>query len=64
MTRKGHFLSFIASLARDLTVCAKGVGKGTKAPIRAIMTEAYNKISQQWKFAQGSKKRALDSTSR
>lgn len=32
MTRKGHFLSFIASLAWDRTVCAKGVGEGPKHP--------------------------------
>lgn len=32
MTRTGHFLSFIASLARDRTACAKGVGEGPKHP--------------------------------
>lgn len=39
MTGKGHFLSFIASLARDITTCAKRGGEGTKASIRAILTQ-------------------------
>lgn len=39
MTGKGHFLSFIASLARDRTTGAKGGGEGTKASIRAILTQ-------------------------
>lgn len=39
MTGKGHFLSFIASLARDITTCAKRGGAGTKASIRAILTQ-------------------------
>lgn len=39
MTGKGHFLSFIASLATDRTTGAKGGGEGTKASIRAILTQ-------------------------
>lgn len=39
MTGKGHFLSFIASLATDRTTSAKGGGEGTKASIRAILTQ-------------------------
>lgn len=39
MTGKGHFLSFIASLATDRTTGAKGGGEGTKASIRAMLTQ-------------------------
>lgn len=55
MTRKGHFLSFIASLARDRTTSAKGGGEGAKASI--WHKEAYNKTSHWWMLVQSSERK-------